>query len=243
MSTAKPDILLETDSYLVVNKPAGILSIPDRFQVDKPSIYTWLQSRYDRIFTVHRLDKDTSGVLLFAKNADTHKALNDQFESGRVIKIYTAVVQGRPTPEEGSIDAPISADPERAGKMRVFRKGKPSLTLYQVTEYFRSFSLVRLELKTGRTHQIRVHLQHLGFPLATDPLYGTRTALYIEDIKKNKLRPRYEEDRVPLIERCSLHATELTFTDPTTGVDVTIEAPLPKDLRALLNQLRKHGGS
>lgn len=243
MSTGQPDILLETEDYLVVNKPAGILSIPDRFHADKPNVYDWLQSRYDRIFTVHRLDKDTSGVLLFAKTAEAHKALNEQFEIGRVGKIYTAVVQGRPVPEEGSIDAPISADPERAGKMRVFRKGKPSLTLYRVTEYFRSFSLVRLELKTGRTHQIRVHLRHLGFPLAVDPLYGTRTALYIEDIKKNKLRPRFEEDRVPLIERCSLHAAELTFTDPSTGHRVTVEASVPKDLRALLNQLRKHGGS
>jgi 23S rRNA pseudouridine1911/1915/1917 synthase len=231
------DILYEDDFLVAVNKPAGILSIPDRFDESKPSCLQILRNKYNDIFTVHRIDKETSGVLVFARTAEMHAALNQLFERHAIRKIYFALVEGRFTQEKGMIDKPIAADPQKPGKMKVHPKGKPSQTSYTVLEQFKGYSWMEIELHTGRTHQIRVHMASECHPLAVDSLYGRRTSLSITDIKSG-VRLGWGEPR-PLIERCTLHAASLTFVHPQTKKELHIEAPLSKDLKATLNQLRK----
>ena len=155
------EIIFENDRFIAINKPAGLLSIPDREQ-SQPSLKDLLIARYGHIFTVHRLDKDTSGIIIFAKDEITHKYLSQLFEGRQVEKCYQGIVHGYPANKKGTIDAPISEHPVHKGLMTVHRSGKPSVTDYEVVEGHRSFSLLQFQLHTGRTHQIRVHAKNIG---------------------------------------------------------------------------------
>lgn len=238
----KLDILYVDDDIIVVNKPSGILSIGDRFTFNIPSLLSMLRKKYEEVFTVHRLDKDTSGVVVFARNSDAHKSLSQQFELKSVSKKYYAFVEGK-TEEEGTIDEPIAESPFVAGKMVVFKKGKPSVTHYKTIETLGNISYLDINLETGRTHQIRVHMEHIGHPLFIDPKYGNRSEVYLSEFKGRKYRLGKNKVERPFISRLTLHAHSLTFVHPKTLEQMTFKSPLPKDLKALHYQLSKIYGS
>jgi len=232
-----PEIIFENENFIALNKPAGMLSIPDRIQ-SEPSLKDMLKEKYGDIFTVHRLDKGTSGIIVFAKNADTHKQLSQIFESRDVEKIYLGLVHGNMLPATGSIAEPIAEHPAKNGKMMIHAKGKPSLTDYEVLQSFRLFSWVKFQIHTGRTHQIRVHMQHLGNPIVCDDTYGNAEPVYLSKIKRKYNLSKKEESETPILSRLALHSSVLKFM--IDGTAFSFEAPVPKDLRALLQQLNKN---
>lgn len=230
-------IIEETANWIALNKPAGLLSIPDREGKDV-SLKSILQEKYGEIFTVHRLDKETSGVILFAKNADAHRFISQKFEDRTVEKIYLGLVNGVPQVKEGTIDSPIGEHPSKRGLMAIVKKAKPSITDYVVKEEFGKYSLVEFNIHTGRTHQIRVHMQSLGHPIVCDTLYGDGKPVLISSLKKNFKLSKSEDEERPILNRLGLHALRLTFIDED-GKEYSLEAEVPKDMRALLQQLRK----
>ena len=230
-------IIYEDENLIALNKPSGLLSIPDREGKDI-SLKKLLIEKYPNIFTVHRLDKDTSGLIVFAKNEFAHKHLSQQFEARQTEKIYLGLVLGSLAEKKGTIDAPIAEHPGKKGLMTVFRKGKESITDYEVLEDFKIFSWVQFQIHTGRTHQIRVHAKHIGHPVVCDELYGDGKPVLLSSLKhKFKLSKNELEER-PILNRLALHALSLQFADAKEQT-LKLEAPLPKDLRALLQQLRK----
>lgn len=229
-------IIALTDDYIAVNKSSGLLTIPDREGV--PGLRNLLQERFGEIFTVHRLDKDTSGIVIFARNEKWHKHLSQQFEQRETKKIYYGIVLGSPAIKEGVINEPIAEHPGKRGLMTVYHKGKESITEYQVLEKYRLFSWMQFRILTGRTHQIRVHMKFLGHPIACDELYGDGKPVLMSQIKsKFKLSKADEEER-PLLNRLALHSFQLSLKD-LQGKELMLEAPLPKDLKAAINQLSK----
>ena len=250
LSFAQPvDLLLNTEQYAAVNKPAGLASIPGRGEDDcvlaqlaDQLNLPWTGTADPRLRVVHRLDKDTSGVLLFAKNLPTQRHLSHQFQNNTISKEYIALVAGRPTGQEGTIDAPIGPHPASPRRMTILRHGgRLALTLWNVEESFRDYTLLRVFPKTGKTHQIRVHLKSIGLPLAIDRLYnpardGQPPGIFLSGFKKAY---RSSGEERPLISRLTLHAHRLTFLDEA-GQSIQIEAPMPKDFRAVLNMLRKY---
>jgi len=233
------EVLYEDEHMIILNKPSGILSIPDRFKIEKPNLYTVLKEAYGSIFTVHRLDFETTGAILFAKDEETYKAMNALFEHREITKIYLALVEGVVQKDEGEIALSIAEDPVNRGKMRIQNDGKPALTFYHVLERFRHYSWLAVELKTGRTHQARLHLKSIGHPLAVDAYYGNHDAFYLSSIKKNYKFSGETEER-PLLSRHSLHAASLRFIHPITGGEVEALAGLPKDMLVSLESLRKY---
>ncbi|HWK02121.1 MAG TPA: RluA family pseudouridine synthase [Puia sp.] len=236
----KPEIIFENEEFIAINKPAGMLSIPDREGKD-PSLKSWLKAKYGSIFTVHRLDRETSGVIVFAKTEAMHKYLSKVFEERTVEKIYAGIVQGTLPEKKGSIDAGLMEHPVKPGVMVVNKKGKASLTDYEVQEELGLYSLVRFQIHTGRTHQIRVHMQHLGHPIVCDDVYGDGRPILISSFKRSFKLSKHDEAERPILARLGLHSQLLHFKDEQ-GQYHTLEAPLPKDMRALLQQLRKVQG-
>lgn len=231
-------IIFEDDNFIAINKAAGLLSIPDRMQ-SEVSLKDMLLAKYGTIFTVHRLDKDTSGIILFAKNETTHKFLSQAFEERRVEKYYQGIVHGLPAEKKGTIDAPISEHLLQKGLMVIHRNGKPSVTDYEVIEAYKSFSLLQFQLHTGRTHQIRVHCKNIGHPLACDDLYGDGKPVLLSSLKKKYKLGKHDEEERPMLNRLALHSYCLKFTDEH-GKAFNLTAELPKDMRALLQQLKKN---
>jgi 23S rRNA pseudouridine1911/1915/1917 synthase len=232
------NIIFENDKFVAVNKPANVLSIPDRTQ-SEPSLKDMLIEKYGSIFTVHRLDRDTSGIILFAKDEATHKYLSAQFEGRTVEKFYVALVHGTLQNKTGSIDAPIMEHPVFKGQMVINRNGKPSLTGYEVLEELGKYSLVKFQLHTGRTHQIRVHAKNIGHPVACDPLYGDGKPILLSSIKKKYKLSKHDDEEKPMLNRVALHSSQLKFND-AAGKLFDLAAELPKDMRALIQQLKKH---
>ena len=230
-------VLFQNESFIAINKPSGLLTIPDREGKDI-SLKKILQENFDNVFTVHRLDRETSGIVVFALHEAMHKHLSQQFEARETRKIYHGLVLGKPAEPEGVINEPIAEHPTRRGYMTVWRKGKESITEYRTLENYRYFSWMEFRILTGRTHQIRVHMKHLGNPIVCDPMYGDGKPLFISQLKKNfKLAQSMDEER-PILARLALHSAQLSFKG-ISGEDINLEAPLPKDLRASLNQLGK----
>ncbi|MFP5041166.1 RluA family pseudouridine synthase [Parasediminibacterium sp. JCM 36343] len=235
----KLDILADNEWFVAVNKPSGMLSIPDRMQ-SEPSLKDILKEKYETIFTVHRLDKDTSGIIVFAKDEETHKQLSQLFEGREVKKHYLGLVNGTLMNQKGSVDAAIMEHPAKNGTMAIHANGKASLTDYEVLESFGIYSWVQFQIHTGRTHQIRVHTKHIGHSIACDPLYGDGLPVLISSLKKRYNLAKKEEEEKPILARLGLHAASLQFS--LNGQDYSFEAPLPKDIRASLQQLRKWKG-
>jgi len=233
-----PEIIFENDSFIAVNKPAGLLSIPDREQT-QTSLKDILLEKYGAIFTVHRLDKDTSGIIIFAKTEDAHKYFSRLFEERKIEKYYLGLVHGNPATKKGTMDAPIAEHGVQKGFYIVHQRGKPSVTDYEVIEENKTFSLVQFQLHTGRTHQIRVHCKNMGHPLACDELYGDGKPVLLSSIKKKYKMSKHDEEERPMLNRLALHSYRLKFTD-TDGKIIDLKAELPKDIRALLQQLKKN---
>jgi 23S rRNA pseudouridine1911/1915/1917 synthase len=231
-------LLAETENWVAINKPAGLLSVPDR-EGKEVSLKRLLQEKYGSIFTVHRLDKDTSGVILFAKNEVAHKQLTLQFEQRTTIKHYVGLVLGKPLPLTQLINSPLKEHPTLAGKMIIHRNGKPSQTVYTVEETLALYSWVHFELLTGRTHQIRVHMQSMGHPLACDAQYGDGQPILLSRFKPGFKIKKDQEAEKPLLSRLALHALRLQFQD-LNGETIKIEADLPADLQVTVLQLRKY---
>ncbi len=238
MVKINPEVIFENDSFIAINKPAGLLSIPDREQ-SQTSLKDILLAKYGAIYTVHRLDKDTSGIILFAKNEAAHKYLSQLFEERKIEKYYQGLVHGCPAAKKGTIDAPISEHGIQKGLMVVHRNGKPSITDYEVIEEHKSYSLLQFQLHTGRTHQIRVHCKNIGHPLACDELYGDGKPVLLSSIKRKYKLSKHDEEERPMLNRLALHSYRLTFTN-ADGKAFDLTAELPKDMRALLQQLRKN---
>ena len=230
-------IISETDDYIVLNKPSGLLSIPDR-EGKEISLKNQLIEKFGRIFTVHRIDRDTSGLILFAKNEEAHKHFSMQFENRETKKIYQGLVLGTPSPASGSVDASIMEHPGKKAVMVINRKGKEALTDYETISDFRIYSWMQFRIHTRRTHQIRIHMKNIGHPIVCDTLYGDGKPVLLSSLKtKFKLSKDDLEER-PILNRLALHAFQLSLT----GIDgkmLDLEAPLPKDLRATLQQLEK----
>lgn len=235
----KLEILHEDDDLIVVNKPAGLLVIPDRFDIELPCLKHMLEQRYgQKIFVVHRLDKETSGVICFARNEATHKYLSGLFQEQGTEKHYIGLVNGHVIQQQGRIETPIIPHPTIAGKMATSRKGKPAITEYSVEQQWPLYSLVHFQIHTGRTHQIRVHMQSIGHSIVCDTLYGDGQPFYLSSIKKKYRLSENEESERPLLSRHALHAERLSF-NKEDGTKLTVEAPLPKDIAACIRQLNK----
>ncbi len=212
-------VLLRTPQFIVVDKPEGIASIPERFEQQR-CVNKLLASQLGvRPFVVHRLDKEVSGALVFALDAASHRHLSMQFEQQRVHKTYTAVVHGSPPEDEGVVDSPIRQF--GSGRMGVdTRRGKPCRTTFSVSERLGRCSVLHVHPATGRRHQIRVHLYSLGHPVVGDRRYG-EAAL---------------QQQFP---RLLLHASRIEFSAPD-GAPVVVDSPLPGSFTALLERLRTH---
>ena len=186
---------------------------------------------------VHRLDRDTSGVILVAKHDLAHGQLAEQFQTRAIEKEYFAIVAGVPVRDRDVIDAPIGMHPHHREKMAIRRDApdsRPAETFYEVLERFDGFAAVRVLPKTGRTHQIRVHLDHIGCPVLCDRQYGGRARITRGEIRRDRT------DETVMLDRQALHARRLRFTHPNTGATIEVEAPLPTDLVAVLTELRSY---
>ena len=242
------EILYEDDNLIVVNKPAGVLVTPDRWDHGIPTLQDMLReylrrnqtTQHPNLRVIHRLDKDTSGAIVLAKNVKAQSNLSKQFENGEVSKTYYAIVKGQIPQSEGIINFSLSEAAHPPGTMIVNPKGKKSITLFNVMERFDGFSLVEAKPLTGRTHQVRVHLKAFGFPLAIDPLYSDDEPVYLSQFKK-KYKPK-EEGEKPVISRLPLHSFMLSFREPAEGKTIVVEAPPPKDFSRMLKMLRKYRG-
>jgi 23S rRNA pseudouridine955/2504/2580 synthase/23S rRNA pseudouridine1911/1915/1917 synthase len=233
-------ILMEDDTMIVLNKPSGLLVLPDRFDRKLVNLYELLKETFGKIFIVHRIDRETSGLVLFAKTTEMHVLLNSLFEQRKVDKTYRAIVVGSPPNDHGRIELPVAESTHGVKKMKIDKKnGKEAITDYQVMERFHGFTLMEVVLHTGRTHQIRVHMSAMGLPLLSDSLYGNGDLFFLSSIKRN-----YKSDgkEKPLLARTALHAFSLSFNQPLTGQNLFIEAPLAKDMETVLKVLKKYEG-
>jgi 23S rRNA pseudouridine1911/1915/1917 synthase len=246
----KVPILYEDESLFALNKPSHLLTSPDRYDPNRPNVMKLLHRDIERnsswvaergityLANAHRLDFETSGVLLLAKNKPALVDLVNQFGSNKPSKTYVALVHATPETDEFFTDAKLGPHPVTIGLMRVDPKnGKKSKTEFQVLERFAGYTVVRARPLTGRTHQIRVHAKHLGFPIVGDHLYrGAK--LFLSQLKRDyRLKKNAEE--APLLGRVALHAESLTVQHPINKKEVRIEAPWPKDLEVALKYLRK----
>ena len=233
------EILYQDEHVLVVNKPAGLTVVPLGSGKEKCLKELLAEKLGREVFAVHRLDRETTGVVAFALDAESHRHLSLQFQHREVRKVYWALVRGIPIPPSGAVRLPLARD-KNPIKVVVARKGgKSSRTDYRVLQEFHGFSLVEARPKTGRMHQIRVHLAAIGCPLAVDGLYGGTEALYLSQIKARYKQKKSQEER-PLMSRLTLHARELTLTHPVSQARFSVLATLPRDFEVLLKQLAKH---
>jgi len=236
----RAEVVFEDEDILVLNKPSGLLVLPDRYDLSVSNLFDLLNDRYGRIFVVHRIDKETSGLIVFAKSEESHRSLNHQFERRTTEKVYAAICVGESEKEGGEIDSPISGSPGRKGKMKtVPGEGKEASTLYKVIEHFAGYTVVEAQPKTGRTHQIRVHLSSINLPILGDSLYGGGNGFYLSAIKPGY---RMKEEEKPLLSRVALHARRLSFSHPKSGERVSFESELPKDMKIVLSYLRRFRG-
>jgi 23S rRNA pseudouridine1911/1915/1917 synthase len=236
-------IIYEDSRITAVNKAAGLAVSGDRWDESRERLDKLLGSFYaGPIFIVHRLDRDTSGLIVFARDEDTHRQLSGAFESREVEKTYYAVVHGRPVWTETDCDLALVPDGDKLHRTIVDKyRGKKSLTHFRLLGGAGSYSVVEARPATGRTHQIRVHLACLGHPVVCDPLYGARSSpkpVYLSNFKKGWRGDPLEEK--PLLDRLGLHAAALRLPYPPGGL--TLSAPLSRDMAAMIKQMEKIGG-
>jgi len=239
------DVLYEDEHLLAVNKPPNLVVHPSRGHgggtLANGLLHYCRENLSDangplRPGIVHRLDRDTSGAILCAKTNRAHAGLTELFRTRRVRKEYLAVARGRVEHDSGEIVLPIGRDTRMRQKMRVrVEGGKQAVSRFYVEERFERFTVLRVAPRTGRTHQIRVHLSAQRHPVAADALYGGGEAVYPHEVAG---RPPGTDER-PLIARQALHARRVAFRHPMTGAEIRIEAPIPQDMTRLLDALRE----
>lgn len=237
LKTRNGSVVYEDDRIIVIEKPPHLPTLPDRYNRLILNLYDILKEEFGSIFVVHRIDRDTSGVIVFAKDAESHAALNSQFEHREIHKSYAAIVVGRPAEADGMIDSPISENQSRPGVMKINGKhGKPSVTSYRVDELFHGYAFVEAMPESGRQHQIRVHLASIGLPVMCDRVYGDGRPFYLSQVKSHYYS---DGDEKPLLSRTALHAGSISFVHPGINEIRTFNVGLPKDMRSVLNYLRK----
>ena len=246
-------VLHEDAHLLAISKPARLLTSPDRYDPERPNLMRLLhagvaegkpwaaQRGLTYLANAHRLDFETTGILLLSKDKPTLVALANLFGSEKPLKTYVALVAGVPPEDEFECDLNLMPDPRVPGRMRWNRHGKKSLTRFRVRERFRGYALLECVPVTGRTHQIRVHLEAVGYPILGDAVYGGGRRLYLSRIKRD-YRFREDRDERPLTPTVALHAWRLSLVHPATGVPVDIEAPWPRDFEVALKYLRRYAG-
>lgn len=253
-----PPVIYEDDTLIAFDKPSGMLVAPDRWDKKRENLMGLVHDKMGHgVANVHRLDADTSGVLLCTKDKTALDFVSGQFQSKTVAKVYHALCVGtpetklfvrsedprdaRPAPLEENeffVDRDLIDDETQPGRMRTVRKhGKTSQTVVAVLERFQQFTFVECRPLTGRTHQLRVHLQYSGLPILNDPFYGDG----VTELKLSQIKRGYKgrADEKPLIKRLALHASRLTIKHPISREMVTIEAPLPNEFEVALKYLRK----
>ena len=222
------DVLYEDEHLLVINKPKGLVVHPapgHRTGTLVNALIHYLPELpviggAERPGIVHRLDKETTGVLVVAKSAEAHRKLAADLKARRISRVYVALVHGNVPRDQGTIDAPIGRHPVHRKKMAVVPgRGRPAVTHFRVLERFRSYTLLELRLETGRTHQIRVHLAHIGHPVVGDPVYGPKKPHLFDDGQ-------------------ALHAASIELAHPVTGVPLKVSAPLPERMSVVIEKLR-----
>lgn len=234
-----PEALYEDEHLLVVNKPAGLTSLPDGYDPTAPHVRSLLEPRYGKLWIVHRLDRETSGALALARSPQAHRSLNTQFERHLVEKRYHALAAGSPGWEAQTLQAALRINVGHKHRSVIDPAGgKPAETLFQVVERFSGFTLLEAVPQTGRTHQIRVHLAHLGFPILGDALYGSGQLLCLSDLKPGFRGGAAGE--CPILARLGLHAYLIRLEHPANGQPLQIIAPYPNDLKGAIRQLRRY---
>lgn len=231
-----PKVIHETPNYIVVDKPSGWITNSSSTTTNQPVLQDWIRDNLEfpisksiefRSGIVHRLDKETSGIIIIAKNENSFQELQKQFKDRIVSKTYVALAHGEINPKSGTINVPVGRLPWRRDRFGVLPGGRSSMTKYSVVEVLNakkeSFSLVELHPKTGRTHQLRIHLKHINHPIVSDNFYaGRKTA-------------RNDRKWCP---RLFLHAKGISFVDPKTDQVVDYESPLPSDLSSVIDQIK-----
>ena len=233
-------VVFQDESIAVIDKPAGLVVHPGAGHTDETLVNALLFHIRDlsgiggmlRPGIVHRLDKDTSGLIVVAKNDETHRALTSSWNTPAVRKEYLALVYGSPKTSNGRIEKPIGRDPKDRKKMAVVAAGRAATTLFTLVEKLDHVSLLRCTLLTGRTHQIRVHLKSIGHPIVGDPLYSGPQWKGIPDKRAQKVLSSFP--------RQALHATSLSFPHPRSGEQMTFESALPSDFAKLMDELRRN---
>jgi 23S rRNA pseudouridine1911/1915/1917 synthase len=250
------DVLYDDSDIVVINKPAGMVVHPSRGHWSG-TLVSALAFRFgsnlslergpERPGIVHRLDRDTSGVIVVAKNDFAHRKLAELFHEHHIRKEYFAIVVGEPALDRDLINAPIGQHPRNREKMMIAPNdpdAKEAVTFFEVIERYNGFAAIRCLPQTGRTHQIRVHLQHTGYPILCDRLYAHRAAITREELlgERMNVTPENPSGGTVLLSRQALHARRLTFEHPTTGKEIEVAAPLPDDMQTVVDVMQERKG-
>jgi tRNA pseudouridine32 synthase / 23S rRNA pseudouridine746 synthase len=219
-SIPRLEIIFEDDDIIAINKPAGLLSIQDGYQISLPNVRSILSERTAKIWTVHRLDKETSGLILFAKNSETHRSLSIQFEQRSIKKEYRGIVIGIPDWQQKTIELPLRVNGDRRHRTIVdLKNGKPAQTFVEVLHTHFTTSSIVIQPYTGYTHQIRAHLSYIGNPLVGDELY------------QNQIEKRVPLEKHYSVSRIMLHAFSMEFNHPANNRRMKLSAPFPLDFQ------------
>lgn len=232
-------VIYSDDDFIVLNKRSGISIAADRYNPDAPRLDLMAEKEFGKLYAVHRIDKDTSGLIIYAKNLEAQKGISMQFEQRKVQKTYHALVYGHPLWEDLHVDLALEPDGDARHRTVVNKKfGKPSVTDFHLIGVCGPYSWIEAKPKTGRTHQIRVHLAANNLSIVCDPLYsGNQKPVRLSEVKR-KWNGDEDEER-PLLSRLALHAYKIQFEHPATHEQVTFTAPYARDMEAVRKQFAK----
>ena len=241
-SSALFSVIYQDEDIVVLNKSSGLLVAADRWDPDAPRLDNLATAEIckegQRLFAVHRIDKDTSGIVIYGRTEESHRTLSMAFENRQVDKTYHALVYGRPDWDTTEVDIPLRADGDAKHRtVKDKKNGKPARTIFRYIGACGPFSWIEAKPVTGRTHQIRVHLSLAGLTIVCDPLYGKPDPLFLSKIKRSWRGDEFEER--PILNRLGLHAYRMKIAHPVTGKMMEFIAPYPKDLDTTRKQLSK----
>lgn len=232
-------VIYSDEDIVVLNKRSGILIAADRYNPEAPRLDLLAEKEFGKLYAVHRIDKDTSGLIVYARNLEAQRNISMQFENRKVNKVYHALVYGHPLWEDLTVNLALQPDGDARHRTVANKKyGKPSVTDFHLMGIYGPYSWIEARPKTGRTHQIRVHLAENGLSIVCDPLYsGNQKPIRLSEFKKKWNGDEFEER--PLLSRLALHAYSIEFIHPKSGETVSFTANYPKDMEATRKQLEK----